>query len=175
MVEYHLMSLIFSMFYHFRYLEKFLMEHAALIESMVWRARQGTEMAYLRPSNFLSVMLEVYDHISEWLVDFLSGPYLSGNMWLTLNCDNNSSIKFSESMFNNRTLMNFNCDVTYKSNGSNAEANVDFPLLILTRLFKNENECHKKFHALNKNLTAEIFVKDLCELLETIDVKHTNL
>lgn len=154
------------------------MEHAALIESMVWRARQGTETAYLRPNNFLSLMSEVYDNISDWLVDFLSGPYLSGNMWLTLNCDNNnSSIKFSETV-NNRNLMNnFNCcDVMYKSNGFNTEANVDFPLLILTRLFnKNDCESNKKIHTLNKNITAETFVKDLCELLETIDVKHTNL
>lgn len=155
------------------------MEHSALIESMVWRARQSTEIAYIKPNNFLSLMFDVFDRVSDWFVDFLSGPYISGNMWLALNCDNNKNNK--DSIKNNvvihkKTSINFNCDVKYKRNAdfNLNNNNVDFPHVIFAKLFKTANEL-EKLCTVNRNFTAEKFMKDLCELVETIDVKHTNL
>lgn len=168
------------------------MEHAALVESMVWRARQGTESAYMRPNNFVSLMCEVTRTVTQWFMDLLSGTYLLHNMWQTLsfNCDNPYSIKYNTcfSVSKNSSAVEFSglndLQNTLVSDGSSCYESVnsldkgsEFNLLNLTKFFKAEWDLGngKKIASFDKKTGAEQFVREFCELLDKIDAKHTNL
>jgi hypothetical protein len=60
------------------------MEHVALLESMLWRARQVVEIASVKLQNFTSLMAEMAHFSAQYLVNLLSGSYLSMNLWLSL-------------------------------------------------------------------------------------------
>lgn len=162
----------------------FLMEHAAFLESLVWRARQGVEAAYLCSYNFVSLMYEMSDCVSQCLMEFFTGPCLTSSLWLSLSnsCDNVSDNKTSTHLhetvsWNSRTntevsgnkfcsALNVSCNSDDSANGSN-----NFTFLNIASLLKNNpRECCGESYR-----TAECFLSELCELLETVDVKHTNL
>lgn len=242
-----------------RNMEQFFLEHAALIESMAFRARQNTEIAYTRSSSFISLMLEITNTSSQWLKDFLSGPQLNAHLWLTFNsnCDNKNSISplrslnevniskcdnetffelrshqnkvdecdvckgklingcenqdqvihkcksltvenkinvinriasacvsdvsrtsQSETLKNNVPYTIISDDYLNKSNGSyELHNNSDFIFFNLSKFFKADREvvnC-KKINSEIKQNDTEVFIKEFCELLDTIDCKHTNL
>ncbi|KAF2894253.1 hypothetical protein ILUMI_11914, partial [Ignelater luminosus] len=210
-------------------LEQFIMEHAALVESMVWRTRQGAEIAYIRHNSFVSLMYEVATGTMQWLVDLLSGPQLATHMWISIApvCDKFNSIINSDNIKNNnekcsnfsysnssytsgnqsdayRTMSlndleekcsdsekiftnssssvslnnSLRSDVTssYDSSDTLDKSN-DFTFLNLTKFLKNEWACvssKNSYSCSDKNIMAEKCVTELCELLECIDVKHTN-
>lgn len=196
------------------------MEHAALIEAMMWRVRRGSEIAFLRHVNFLSLMSEVAANTTRWLMAFLTGPHLSAHMWKCLssfsfNCDNITSITETrisdsskdENLSNssvyhhslNRSFslehLNFSdscasltssVETTIPSDSNTTEKTEFITFLNLSRFFKNDsgysmkrNECGNSSVlngvSGNRSFLAEKLVKELCELLETVDVKHTNL
>lgn len=165
------------------------MEHAAFLESVVWRARRSVEAAYLRSCNFISLMYEMTDCVCECLVEFFTGPHMASSLWLSLSngCDNISSdnktlaclqktnslsnltkkVKISE----NKSWSAFNASC---SNDLSGDRSCDFTFLNITRLLKSDvhDECLDESQ---KNSSAEQFLSELCELLENVDVKHTNL
>lgn len=157
----------------------FLMEHAALLESMVWRARQAVEAAYLRSYNFISLMYDMTDCVSRCLLDFFTGPHLTASLWLSLSsgCD-----KISDNAdMDVRKAASWNgLTATIKSDGSKSwgdlkmcEADCEFTFLNIGRLLRNEvRECCDTKRRCSQ---ADKFVGELCELLENVDVKHTNL
>lgn len=175
------------------------MEHIALLESMLWRARQATEIAYLRPNNFLSVLVKMVNLSSVWLTNLLSSPLLPINLWTSLHtrsddffdCDNNNSIKCGvfdekETMNSLRSILNnsnsglfsnsfsgYNINLLY----DNQNESYEFSLLNITRLLKSEWDYFnsKLFGNYNGNSLAEKFVQEFCELLDTVDIKDTNL
>ncbi|XP_045471501.1 folliculin-interacting protein 2 isoform X2 [Harmonia axyridis] len=180
---------------------QFLMEHIALLESMLWRARQATEIAYLRPSNFLSVLMKMVNLSSGWLTNLISSPLLPLNLWTTLynnsdrldnhtDCDNNNSIKCSdcsqkETLSSLRSLLNTSNSGLLSASNSGDNINVlsdnqsekyEFSFHNITRIIKNEWDYFnaKLFRNCNGNNLVEKFVQDFCELLDTIDVKDTN-
>lgn len=165
----------------------FLMEHAALIESMVWRARQGVEAAYLRSYNFISLMYDMTDCICQCLLELFTGPRLPSSLWLSLSngCDNVSVSKPTTDM--QKTASWNSLTSKLKTNGSKScsalnvscnsdgylDKSGDFTFLNITKLLRSEvRECISENR---KNPMAEKFVNELCELLESVDVKHTNL
>ncbi|KAK9869666.1 hypothetical protein WA026_003414 [Henosepilachna vigintioctopunctata] len=111
---------------------QFLMEHIALLESMLWRARHATEIAYLRPNNFLSVLVKMVDVTSTWLTNLLSGPVLSLNFWTSL-----YSVKYhnENNSFNNNFV---DCD-NYNSIKISSANNQKEPSDILRSLYINSN------------------------------------
>ncbi|GJQ67468.1 hypothetical protein Trydic_g8307 [Trypoxylus dichotomus] len=194
-------------------IQKFLLEHAALIEALVWRVRHGAEVAFLRHVNFLSLMSEVTTSTARWLIGFLTGPHLSVHMWRSLssssspsNCDSSSSISGSRTLLKdgvdsqnlNRSIsqdrlscsVNSGVSCTSLSNSlcessgasSSVEKTTEFTFLNLSRFFRNDcdskrSDCGGSAGACgsdNRSLLAEKFVRELCELLESVDVKHTN-
>uniref|UniRef100_A0A1Y1MB06 UDENN FNIP1/2-type domain-containing protein n=1 Tax=Photinus pyralis TaxID=7054 RepID=A0A1Y1MB06_PHOPY len=209
-----------------QYMELFLMEHASLIESMVWKARQSVEVAYSRHGSFVSLMFEVAMNITQWLIDMISGPLLSNHLWISLApiCDNLFSIKHSDSIKQKYSNNNYTHDSYYYSdrevcltmslnvlkdkcaNGSvehkltkqhssaslsssfkydncifdtpqTTSKSADFTFLNLTRFLRNEFSSVgvKNGYAYDdKNFMAEKYVTELCELLDCIDIKHTN-
>lgn len=188
-------------------MSQFLMDHAALLESIVWRARQAVEGAYLRSHSFLSLMHDMADCVAQCLTDLISGPHLPGSVWLSLSsgCDKvnianvNSDIKIVDSAKLTDLLKTASCNslgLKSKSNNSRScqslnssceiESSVcdyggsdkssEFNFLNLTRFLKSEcNLSEKRCSTYGKNFVAEKFIRELCELLETVDVKHTNL
>lgn len=190
-------------------MSQFLMDHAALLESIIWRARQAVEGAYLRSHSFLSLMHDMADCVAQCLADLFIGPHLSGSLWLSLSsgCDkvNTSSVnsdnrivdsakltellksasynslgqKCTTKSNNNRSCssLNSSCEMGLSvSDCSGSEKNGDYNLLSFTRFLKSDcNLSEKKCYNYGKNFVAEKFIRELCELLESVDVKHTNL
>lgn len=160
------------------------MEHAAFLESMVWRARQGVEAAYIRSYNFISLMYEMSDGVCQCLVELFMGPHLTSSLWLSLSnvCDTFSDNKTSaymqkaascSSLFNKvKTNESKSCGVLNTSCSSDG-VDKNFAFLNLTKLLKSDvrEYCGDR----QKNSSAEQFLSELCELLESVDVKHTNL
>lgn len=161
-------------------MSRFLMEHAAVLESVVWRARQGVELAYLRPSTFYSLMHEMSETVSRCLLDLFAGPQLSASLWLSLSsgCDKVSSINVSgDSILSapvpEKLESNNNC---VKGETSDECDSSEFTFFSLMRLLKNENCLSERRDFGNgKNFAGVKFVRELCELLETVDAKDTNL
>lgn len=207
------------------------MEHAALIESMVWRTRQGAEIAYIRHNSFVSLMHEVATSTMQWLVDLFSGPQLATHMWISIApvCDKFNSIINSDNIKNNNEkCSNFSYSNSSYTSGNQSDAyrtmslndleeksvgdsekmftnssssislnnslqsdatnsydssdtldkSSDFTFLNLTKFLKNEWACvssKNSYSCSDKNIMAEKCVTELCELLDCIDVKHTNL
>lgn len=164
------------------------MEHISLIESMVWRARQVVEMAYIKSHNFASLMVELAQISAQYLVNLLSGSYLSMNLWLSLSngCDNYNSI----SAFSDKSLFSsclcesqradLSCSVSSSSScGSGfkeSDSSGDFNLFNFTKFLKTDPfNIKRNLFGDNRTVTAEKFVQDFCELLEDIDIKDTNL
>ncbi|XP_018336646.1 uncharacterized protein LOC108745077 isoform X2 [Agrilus planipennis] len=172
-------------------MEQFLLEHAALMESLIWSARQMTEIAYIRYQRFFSIMNQLTLKIKSWLVKFLSGPHLSSNMWLGLSstvCDNMYSIQRESKniSFNlcdsQKTHVNSNlqskcfCDTyDYSKKMQHSSRTFEFSVLNWTDFFKydfNFNHTRNENRSKNKIL-AKQFLNDFCELLENVDVKDT--
>lgn len=205
----------------------FLMEHAAVLESMVWRARQGAELAYLRSHNFVSLMHEMADCVARWLLDLFSAPHLSTSLWLSLSsgCDRLSSIsKLTESAKNEKTnncgvkSSNINNESLLKTNsgsvkstcsnsslvktnscgaklgcnssgacpcdvggcvcdGEGPDRSGEFTFSNIMRFIRSESGMggDRRSYGGGRGLVAEKFITELCELLESVDVKHTNL
>lgn len=197
------------------------MEHAALIESMIWRTRHGVEMAYVRHSSFVSLMFDVATNTIQWLIDLFSGPQLATHMWISLSsiCDKFNSISnnnsdnniqhFTNSLYSNsesyysltsstledksvengeQTFTNSNSNISlnnlFKSDSSLCDSSEtlyksnDFTFLNLTKYLRNEwatVSLKNSSSVSEKNNMAEKCVAELCELIESIDVKHTNL
>ncbi|XP_044266324.1 folliculin-interacting protein 2 [Tribolium madens] len=160
-------------------LGQFLMEHISLVESMLWRARQVVEVAYIKSQNFASLMVELANISAQYLVNLLSGSYLSMNLWLSLSngCDNYNSI----SAFSDKSLVggDLSCSTSSLSScGSGlkeAENSGDFHLFNFTKFLKTDPfNIKKNLFGENRIITAERFVQDFCELLEDIDIKDTN-
>lgn len=203
-------------------MELFLMEHASLIESMLWRARQSVEVAYIRHSSFVSLMCEAANNTAQWLIDLFAGPQLSNHMWISLApvCDKFNSINNSDnrlkSTFSGRCNSlnhisddSYNCnkevcftmslklledkytdEQTFVKNRASASLNniksdisetvgksSDFMFLNLTKFLRNEFSTigvKNGYCCDDKNLLAEKCVTELCELLDCLDLKHTN-
>lgn len=199
----------------------FLMEHAAVLESMVWRARQGAELAYLRSHNFVSLMHEMSGCVAQSLLDLFSAPHLSASLWLSLSsgCDRLSSIsKATESAKNatktdgcaaksskcnseallNTNLLNTNssgsstlsktnslgsklscsCDAGgCVCDGEGSDRSGEFTFSNIMRFIRSEGGVNsdRRSYGGGRGLIAEKFITELCELLESVDVKHTNL
>lgn len=187
----------------------FLMEHSALLESIVWRCRQGVEAAYLRSYNFVSLMYDMTDCIAQCLVDMFTGPHLASSLWLSLStgCDKvnsvdvNGDIRTTDSAkittlqktaswnsFSSKILSNNSrscgllSDSCKSENGAcdflSAGRHGDFMFMNISKLLRHDlREClgERKTCSDDKKIVAEKFVKELCELLECVDVKHTNL
>ncbi|EFA03529.1 folliculin-interacting protein 1 [Tribolium castaneum] len=162
-------------------LGQFLMEHISLVESMLWRARQVVEIAYIKSQNFASLMVELANISAQYLVNLLSGSYLSMNLWLSLSngCDNYNSI----SAFSDKSLVwcdrDLSCSTSSVSScGSalkEADTSGDFHLFNFAKFLKTDPfNIKKNFFGENRIITAERFVQDFCELLEDIDIKDTN-
>ncbi|XP_044751873.1 folliculin-interacting protein 2 [Coccinella septempunctata] len=176
---------------------QFFMEHIALLESMLWRARQATEIAYLKPANFLSVLMKMVNLSSVWLTNLLSSPLLPLNLWTMLcnksdnnfDCDNNNSIKCD--VYNSKETLNSLRSILNNSNGGlfnsfngdnvnllsdNQSERYEFSFLNITKMIKNEWDYFnsKLFGHCTGNNLAENFVQEFCELLEAIDIKDTN-
>lgn len=198
------------------------MEHAAVLESMVWRARQGAELAYLRSHNFVSLMHEMADCVAQSLLDLFSAPHLSTSLWLSLSsgCDRLSSIsKVTESAktktdncavkSSNETLLrtnssgvnlSYNNSVLSKTNslgtklscsfgvcscdlggcvcdGEGSDRSGEFTFSNIMRFIRSESGINsdRRSYSGGRSLIAEKFITELCELLESVDVKHTNL
>lgn len=186
------------------------MEHSALIEAMVCRARSGAEAAYTKPANFASLMFDVFKETSHWLVDLITGPTIGVYLWHTVgqrtkvgfggssNCDNiisNSSglisgknVTVSSDMSKTKSesclgksLTTNNSNRT-KCNLTSSLLNIDNSSSGLRRsilrplnsdIFSSDDKTFKNTN--NSSLHAEKFLRELCELLESVDTKHTNL
>lgn len=165
-------------------LEQFLLEHVSLLELMVWRTRRGAEAAYLRHAQFLSLMLEVSAATSRWLTALLAGPQLASHMWLSLSpiCDKFASINFSELICDGRDSYRTRsfrtaegCDV---NESDEFDRSSDFTFLNLTKYLKSEwamVTARGSYGCKEKNMVAEKYITELCELLDSVDAKTTNL
>lgn len=156
-------------------LERFLMEHATLIESMVWRARISTETAYRRRRNFVAQLYNTALNTARWLSDLLAYGYL-----------NNKNIRC---FYPNQQPSSLEQQhLTLFGDRCNGLGLGDLAFAGLSRLWKtgtpwdfirNHRSTNNNVKELNKSGTmttsiAEKCLRDLCELLETIDVKDTN-
>lgn len=178
----------------------------------MWRVRYGSEVAFLRHVNFLSLMSEVTTTTTRWLIAFLTGPHLSVHMWHSLslstssNCDSSSSISRSRtfckdsvncqnkgrSLSQDRLTSSVNSGVSCASLTNSicestttigsSEKPAEFTFLNLSRFFRNDCDSKRSDYggsgvrgSDNRSFLAEKFVRELCELLESVDVKHTNL
>lgn len=191
-----------------RELERFLLEHSALIEAMVCRARAGAESAYTKPGNFASLMYEVYKEASQWLTDLVTGPTISTYLWhtlgsrtksrLQLTCDNRpmnsesvrsdiTKTKSESSLVKNNSKTNLLLSDRTRNNLllSSSLLEIDSGATTQnrrssTRLFSNDflkldERWKSAVYTSDTSLYAERFVRELCELLESVDTKHTNL
>ncbi|RZC36053.1 folliculin-interacting protein 1, partial [Asbolus verrucosus] len=163
-------------------LSQFFMEHVSLLEVMLWRARQVVETAYVKSQNFASLMVEMAHFSAQYLVNLLSGSYLSMNLWLSISsgCDSNSISAFSDKTVPASELAeDFDGSISWSSSCSSAgaptEQSGDFHLFNFSKFLKADPfNIKKSLFGESRNLTAEKFVQDFCELLEVIDVKDTN-
>lgn len=160
------------------------MEHVALIEAMVWRARQIIEMAYIKSQNFASLMVEMASLSSQYLVNLLSGSHLAKNLWLSLSsgCDNYNSINAFSVSFSDKGASIFSdfvnttqqeTEFSSLSTSFNSSGN---ELFNFSKFLKADPfNIKKNWFGENCIITADTFVQDFCELLEDIDIKDTNL
>lgn len=152
---------------------------------MVWRTRQGAEAAYLRHSQFLSMMLEVSAATSRWLTNLLGGPQLVSHMWLSLSpiCDKFASINFmicdERDSYRTRPFQTPLDPKARDVNESNEfDQSSDFTFLNLTKYLKSEwamVTAKGSYGCKEKNMIAEKYITELCELLDSVDAKTTNL
>jgi hypothetical protein len=170
------------------------MEHVALLESMLWRARQVVEIASVKLQNFTSLMAEMAHFSAQYLVNLLSGSYLSMNLWLSLSsgCDNYNSISAFSASVSDRNAPVFTPELVESqradlssSNSSNSSCSTgmlkendssgDFHLFNFAKFLKTDPfNIRKNLFGESRIITAEKFVQDFCELLEDVDVKDTN-
>ncbi|XP_017785411.1 PREDICTED: folliculin-interacting protein 2 [Nicrophorus vespilloides] len=134
-------------------LEEVLMEHAALIDSLLWRVRSGVEEAYVRHSVFVSSMFDIARSAGRWFVDLFTGAHQTANAWHSViaNCD---------------SLFSITAGSTSGSHLCNRRQD-EYNFFSISRFLRTSNE-----HA--RSDVAETFVRDLCELIEGVDTKHTN-
>lgn len=193
----------------FSEMESFLLEHAALLESMICRARANAEAAYVRPSCFASLMYDMYTETCSWLSDVLSGTAVDTYLWHIISSRSSSS-RINESEYQKN--YNSSLDLTKTQSDSNLKKinstgtldnskKTKYNFVTSSTLEVNrkmgeherKSSVHRSMLGLGRNdirrslfnvsgerssdssQFAEKFVKELCELLETVDVKHTNL
>lgn len=65
-------------------MQEFLLEHAALLESMAVRLHAAVERAYCRKDLFVSMMFDASCDIKQSVEDLLLGPHLPVPLWLGL-------------------------------------------------------------------------------------------
>lgn len=150
------------------FLERFLMEHATLIESMVCRARISIEAAYRRRRNFVAQLYNTAVDTARWLSDLLTH---GTNNHIGSNCD---------CSFNSELPI----EHCHLSNGFGSLAFAG-----LSRLLRNDWDwdfrvgsnrgVNSRGREVGKSSSmtssvAEGCLRDLCELLEAIDAKDTN-
>lgn len=184
---------------HCRELERYLLEHSALIEAMVCRARWGAESAYTKPANFASLMFDVFKETSHWLVDLITGPTIGVYLWHTVgqrtkpgfggnsNCDNSrlisgknatvssdmSKTKSESCLGKNLTINNrTKCNLTSSLLNIDSGSNGFWSILkpLNGDIFSSDDKTFKTTN--NSSLHAEKFLREFCELLESAD---TNL
>lgn len=177
-------------------MESFLLKHAALVEAMVMRARAGVECAYTRPGSFASLMFDIYQEVCRWLSDLLTGATLETYLWhtlsrhiltkptLKLNISNTSLLDFTKTKSDSSLVK-----LGERKKGFFATSGQFFEggFKGLAKCDKYERQKSDKFEyrqsldnlsvsvTTQSSLYAENFVRELCELLESVDVKHTNL
>lgn len=167
---------------NFRIMVQFLMEHIVLLHSMLTRTIHVIKKAYNRPSIFTSLIYDITNLSSIWLVNLLSGPYLVNTVWRLLynnnnDCDNNDSINKYYSILNNlhtsnhitnNTRLKFTCLFDLKDTFINNTGLLgDF-----SKILRNERNVNV---VEEKTMVIEKFLKEFCETMEAIDVKSTNL
>ncbi|XP_063902931.1 folliculin-interacting protein 2 [Zophobas morio] len=175
-------------------ISQFLMEHVSLLDAILWRARQVVEIAFIKSQNFTSLMAEMAHFSAQYLVNLLSGSYLSMNLWLSLSngCDNYNSISAFNASDSDKTASVFSPELCESQkadlNSSNSSASLcssglfketensgDFHLFSFARFLKTDPfNIKKNLFGENRTITAEKFVQDFCELLEDVDIKNTN-
>ncbi|XP_060517829.1 folliculin-interacting protein 2 isoform X2 [Cylas formicarius] len=167
------------------FLTQFFMEHIALLEAMLWRARCVVEAAYHKPPTFMSVMVDLSGSTAAWLLNLLNGPKILKNFWhsLSLNCDSGISISASSK----ESVISRTKSYDLVGNGD------DNGNLRLTNSFNGLQWLGKPeiFNfRLGKLLSADFggvrdscggvsddygkFVSEFCEILEALDIKSTN-
>lgn len=138
----------------------FLMHHIACIETILKRVRQEVEIAYIHHHTFVSEMFELSLRAAQCFVNLLTIVGSSVNMWQQLcNCDIPISIK---------------CDMKhlFGENYIYINYNESRSLRTLTRRFFKADKCDVGISW--KSEQVDQFVRDLCDLVEHFDVKHTN-
>lgn len=167
---------------------QFFMEHIALIESMLYRARQAIQYAYMRPNSFLSLLTKMVDISTNWLIKLLSGPTLTSNLWLSISnssysCDNSSICAFNNNKTEEQMIRSMNYDLSENVNDFTRSFNLlsnndycdnEFSFLNITKFFKGEWDSILYIRKFPKQTASEKFISEFCELLETVDVKDTN-
>lgn len=174
------------------------MEHIALLEALIWRTHRAVEMAYHRPSTFISLMVDIAQNTAAWLMNLLSAPRIVTNVWhcLSFGCDNYNSInafisdldeksanlcrtlrdKSARSLTN--SIDSDDCDNRSFSNsfsGLPVKSRTDLLSFNFSKLLKTDWDKGSKKKVTEGDFVAEKFLKEFCELLEGFDVKGTNL
>lgn len=184
-------------------MEKFLLRHAALVEAAVGRARAGAEAAYSRPASFASLMYDIHTDTCRWFTDLLTGPTLPRYLWHSLSKETpsvtatptlgswqdltktrsetnlpkvNSVSEISGKRTKNYLFSTSSVEVnksTFYDNNLRTNMNRSFSGLNHSDIIINKHSLCK-ISATPTSPQAENFIKELCELLESVDVKHTN-
>lgn len=155
---------------------------------MVCRARAGAESAYTKPVNFASLMYDVHKETSQWLVALTTGPTLNCYLWHVLGqrfkarpfvCDNITKTKSESSLIKTKSDRDRTKDVqVFSSSLLEIDTKRRFFDSTLRRSILRPLTNYASSDKM-KNVTfvndAEKFVQELCELLESVDTKHTNL
>lgn len=75
---------IYGMLSFLRPMREYLLEHAALLESMAVRLNAAVERAYGRKELFVSMMYDASIDMEQCVEDLLQGPRLCMPVWLGL-------------------------------------------------------------------------------------------
>lgn len=65
-------------------METFLLEHMAILESMIERLQLAVDRAYLRKDMFVHLMMEAWEDLCQWLEGLVSAPRPSCPLWMGL-------------------------------------------------------------------------------------------
>ncbi|CAG9767653.1 unnamed protein product [Ceutorhynchus assimilis] len=137
-----------------KFLTQFLMEHIALIESLIWRTHHSVTLAYHRPSSFISFMMEVAQSTAE--------------------CDNSANLCRS---FQNQTSDTSRDRSLFLGSfsGPPVSSTIDIMGFNFSKFLKTDsNKDVVKKTAENSDFVGDGFLKQFCELVEAFDVKDTN-
>ncbi|XP_049767030.1 uncharacterized protein LOC126100466 [Schistocerca cancellata] len=65
-------------------METFLLEHMAILESVIERLQLAVDRAYLRKDMFVHLMMEAWEDLCQWLEGLFSAPRPSCPLWMGL-------------------------------------------------------------------------------------------